>query len=315
MMHCFGKMFSALCALIVFTAGIGEAAEKISVFVSILPQEFFVQKIGKDRVKVQAMVQPGASPATYEPKPRQMAALTRADLYFAVGVPFESAWLQKIAAANPNMKVIHTEQGIEKIPMAAHSHDDPDDHANEIESESHAHEHTHAHAHGHARDHGIPDPHIWLSPPLVKKQARAIFHALRGIDPENESFYEANFQEFAAEIDRLDADLKDTFAGKTGLQFMVFHPAWGYFARAYGLEQIPIEIEGKSPKPAQLKALIEHARKSGIKIIFVQPQFSSKSAELIAREIGGEVAFADPLARDWSANLRAVAEKFKSALQ
>ncbi len=113
----------------------------------------------------------------------------------------------------------------------------------------------------------------------------------------------------------MDADLKDTFAGKTGLQFMVFHPAWGYFARAYGLEQVPVEIEGKSPKPAQLKALIQHARNSGIKIVFVQPQFSSKSAELVAREIGGEVAFADPLARDWTANLRAVAEQFKSALQ
>lgn len=307
MMHRFGKMFSALCALVVFTAGVGEAAEKISVFVSIVPQEFFVQQIGKDRVDVQAMVQPGASPATYEPKPRQMAALTRADLYFAVGVPFEAAWLQKIAAANPQMKVDHTERGIEKIPMATHPHGEPDDHAQKMESEPHAHDH--------ANDHGIRDPHIWLSPPLVKKQARAIFNALREIDPNNESFYAANFQEFAAEIDRLDAELKDTFAGKAGLQFMVFHPAWGYFARAYGLEQVPVEIEGKSPKPAQLKALIEHARKNGIKMVFVQPQFSSKSAELVAREIGGEVAFADPLARDWTANLRAVAEKFKSALQ
>ncbi|MFW6332971.1 MAG: metal ABC transporter solute-binding protein, Zn/Mn family [Thermodesulfobacteriota bacterium] len=308
-MRLFGKTVSALFVWMVFTAGIAGAAEKIPVFVSIVPQEFFVQQIGKDRVDVQTMVRPGASPATYEPKPRQMAALTRAEVYFAVGVPFEAAWLRKIAAANPNMRVVHTEHGIEKIPMAAHHHDDPDDHANETESESHEHAHVHAH------DHGIPDPHIWLSPPLVKKQARAILHALRDIDPENESFYEANFQEFAAEIDRLDADLKDTFAGKTGLQFMVFHPAWGYFARAYGLEQVPVEIEGKSPKPAQLKALIQHARNSGIKIVFVQPQFSSKSAELVAREIGGEVAFADPLARDWTANLRAVAEQFKSALQ
>lgn len=306
-MHRFGKTISALFFWMVFTAGVGGAAEKIPVFVSIVPQIFFVQQIGKDRVDVQAMVQPGASPATYEPKPRQMAALTRADLYFAVGVPFEAAWLQKIAAANPDMKVVHTEHGIEKIPMAIHPHGEPEDPAEATESEPEAHDH--------AQDRGIRDPHIWLSPPLVKKQARAIFHALRKIDPDHESYYQANFQEFAAEIDRLDADLKDTFAGKAGLQFMVFHPAWGYFARAYGLEQIPVEIEGKSPKPAQLKALIEHARKNGIKVVFVQPQFSSKSAELVAREIGGEVAFADPLARDWTANLRKVAEKFKSALQ
>ncbi len=118
-----------------------------------------------------------------------------------------------------------------------------------------------------------------------------------------------------AQIDRLDTDLKNTFSGKTGLQFLVFHPAWGYFAQAYGLKQVPIEIEGKAPKPAQLRALIQHARENDIKVVFVQPQFSNKSAELIAREIDGQVAFADPLADNWMANLRQVADKFEAALK
>jgi zinc transport system substrate-binding protein len=96
---------------------------------------------------------------------------------------------------------------------------------------------------------------------------------------------------------------------------MVFHPAWGYFAHAYGLKQVPIEIEGKEPKPAQLKELIQHTRKNDIKAVFVQPQFSTKSAELVAREIGGQVAFADPLAEDWIANLRQAADKFQSVLK
>ncbi len=109
--------------------------------------------------------------------------------------------------------------------------------------------------------------------------------------------------------------MKKIFAGKTGLQFMVFHPAWGYFASAYGLKQVPIEIEGKNPKPAQLKELIEHARESGVRVVFAQPQFSTKSAELVAREIGGQVAFADPLAEDWIANLREIAGKFHEALK
>ena len=116
-------------------------------------------------------------------------------------------------------------------------------------------------------------------------------------------------------IDELDSRLKDTFKGKHGLQFMVYHPSWGYFADAYGLRQIPIEIEGKEPKPAQLKELIEHAREHNIRIIFVQPQFSTKSAELIAREIDGQVVFADPLAEDWVGNLSEIAEKFKAALK
>jgi zinc transport system substrate-binding protein len=139
--------------------------------------------------------------------------------------------------------------------------------------------------------------------------------ALQDADPAHRDDYAANFKAFIAQIDQLDADLKKTFAGRKDLQFMVFHPAWGYFAHAYGLKQVPIEVEGKNPKPAQLQELIQHARGKGIKVVFVQPQFSTKSAELIAREIGGQVAFANPLAEDWMANLREVAGKFQKALK
>jgi len=142
-----------------------------------------------------------------------------------------------------------------------------------------------------------------------------ILAALQEADPQHRSIYEDNFKAFAAQTNQLDADLKKTFAGKTGLQFMVFHPSWGYFAHAYGLKQVPIEIEGKEPKPAQIIELIQHAREKDIKVIFVQPQFSAKNAKLVAKEIKGEVAFVDPLAEDWSANLREVANKFKSALK
>ncbi len=287
------------------------ASDKLPVFVSIVPQKYFVQQIGKNLVEVHAMVQPGASPATYEPKPQQMADLSKAEIYFAIGVPFENTWLGKIADSNPNMRVIHTDHGIKKLAMAAHQHHH-DEHAEKHLEDEHNGEAAHDEDH---REHAGLDPHIWLSPPLVKIQARTILAALHEADPENRSVYEANFKAFTARIDQLDADLKKTFAGKKGLQFMVFHPAWGYFAHAYGLKQAPIEIEGKDPKPAQLKELIQHARENGIKVVFVQPQFSTKSAELIAREIGGQVAFANPLAEDWMANLRAVADKFESALK
>jgi zinc transport system substrate-binding protein len=291
------------------------AAGKLPVFVSIVPQQYFVQQIGKDLVDIQVMVQPGANPATYEPKPKQMVDLSKTKIYFAIGVPFENAWLEKIADANPNMRVIHTDHGIEKLAMEAHHNS----HEKEHHEGDHDHEKGEHHEEAeHDKDHhehtGL-DPHIWLSPPLVKIQARTILAALQEADPVHRSVYEANFQAFAAKIDQLDADLKKTFAGKTGLQFMVFHPAWGYFAHAYELKQVPIEIEGKDPKPAQLKELIEHARKNDIKVVFVQPQFSTNSAELIAREIGGQVAFANPLAEDWMANLRQVADKFQAALK
>jgi len=286
------------------------AVDKIPVFVSILPQKYFVQQIGKDLVDVQAMVRLGASPATYEPKPQQMVALSKAKIYFAIGVPFENAWLEKIVSVNLNMNVVHTDHGIQKLEMVAHH--DHDDHAEEHDDEKHHDEVAKDEDH---HEHEGLDPHIWLSPPLVKIQASAILAALQEADPAHKTIYEENFNDLMARVDKLDNELKKTFAGKKGLQFMVFHPAWGYFAHAYGLEQVPIEIEGKDPKPAQLKELIEHSRESGIKVIFVQPQFSTKSAKIVAREIGGQVAFADSLAEDWMGNLRQVAEKFKEALK
>jgi zinc transport system substrate-binding protein len=266
--------------------------DKLSVFVSIAPQRYFVQQIGRELVDVHAMVPPGADPHTYEPKPRQMVSLATAKLYFAIGIEFEAARLTKILSTNPQIKVVHTDQGIQKISMTAGHHHSEDQH-----------------------DRSGRDPHIWLSPPLVMMQARTILNALQEVDPINRSSYEANYKTFMAELVDLDADLKKIFADRQGLRFMVFHPSWGYFARSYGLVQVPIEIEGKSPKPAHLTELIENAREKNIKIVFVQPQFSSKIAELIAREIGGEVAFVDALAENWSENLREVANKFEAALK
>ena len=262
-----------------------------------------------------------------------MAALSKARLYFAIGVPFEDVWLAKIAAVNPKMKIVHTDHGIDKIPMEAHHHHE-DEHAHHDDEKAHHddqdhHEDEHAHreaekAHHHDdRDHHEDkhaehtelDPHIWLAPPLVKIQARTIRDALKASDPAHKADYTANYRKFAADIDRLDSDLRKVFAGKEGLRFMVFHPSWGYFAKAYKLKQVSIEIEGKDPKPAQLKELIEDARENGIRVVFVQPQFSARSAKLVAREIGGQVVFVDPLAEDWMDNLRKVADKFKMAVR
>lgn len=324
-MYRFVRRFFLLTALAATLPVTSFATDKVPVFVSVVPQKFFVQQIGKDLVEVQVMVEPGASPATYEPKPQQMAALSMSKIYFAIGAPFEKAWLEKIAAANPKMQMIHTDHGITKLAMKAHHHDDEqkgkdhhDAHHDHEEAGHHDAQHDQEKV-GHDGDghheHAGLDPHIWLSPTLVKIQAKSMMSALQEADPEHKSVYEENFKTFMARIDQLDRELKTIFSGKKGLQFMVFHPAWGYFAHEYGLEQVPIEIEGKDPKPAELKELVKHAKEDGIKVIFVQPQFSTKSADVVARDIGGEVAFANPLAEDWIANLRQVAEKFKAALK
>ena len=300
------KLIGFCCVLIATAAVAGSAFGKLPVFVSIAPQKYFVQQIGKNLVDIQVMIPAGADPHTYEPKPKQMVTITRARLYFAIGIEFEKARLKKLFRANPKLKVVQTDQDIQKIPMAAHHHsDDKGEHPAETE-------------YGQDKDYRANrrlDPHIWLSPPLVRKQAHAILTALQEIDPAHRLTYEANYQTFASEIADLDAELKTIFAGRRGLQFMVFHPAWGYFADTYDLQQLPVEIEGKNPKPAQLTELIEHAQASDIKVIFVQPQFSARSAELIARQIGGQVVFADPLAEDWAENLRKVAQQINVQLR
>jgi zinc transport system substrate-binding protein len=285
-------MVAALGVVILLVAGSPRAEDKLLVFVSIPPQKYMVQQIGQALLDVEVMIPAGADPHIYEPKPRQMVALSKARLYFAIGIqPFENTWLKKLVSSNPEMMLVHTDRGVQKIPMATPQHKADDRHA------------------------GEPDPHIWLSPPLVMKQAQTILNALLEFDPASRTVYETNYRAFVSELQALDAELKNIFAAKQGLPFMVLHPAWGYFAHTYGLRQVPIELEGKDPKPAQLKELIDYAKQNQIKIIFVQPQFSPRNAELVAKEIGGQVVFADPLAADWSDNLREVAGKFKSALK
>ena len=208
------------CAFIFIFASEARSNDKLSVFVSIAPQRYFVQQIGKELVDVHAMVPPGADPHTYEPKPRQMVSLVTAKLYFAIGIEFEAARLKKILSTNPQIKVVHTDEGIQKISMTEGTH----------------------HSEGQHDRSGL-DPHIWLSPPLVMIQSRTILKALQEVDPANRSSYEASYKTFMAELVDLDADLKKIFADRQGLRFMVFHPSWGYFARSYGLVQVPIEID------------------------------------------------------------------------
>jgi zinc transport system substrate-binding protein len=283
-----------------------QADEPLQVTVSILPQKYFVEKIGGDRVAVTVMVEPGAEPHVYDPKPQQMAALAKSKIYFALGVPFEDAWLQKFTSANPRMKIIHTEAGIQKLPMKAH---DPQDEQTGASRQHHAQPAQDGHQE-------VLDPHVWLSPPLAMIQARNILDGLLQSDPANRSSYEANYKKLMEGLVALDLDLLRLF-GEAGdhKEFMVFHPAWGYLAAAYGLAQTPIEVEGKEPKAADLKRLIEHARERQIKALFIQPQYSATSAKVIAEALGAQIVSADPMAQDWENNLRDVAEQFKAAMK
>ena len=273
-------------------------SEPLDITVSILPQEYFVEKIGGDRVKVNVMIGPGDNLHIYEPKPQQLKALSEADAYVSIGVPFEKAWMDKIQGVNSQLLVIDSAKGIQRMEIVAH---DQQGGKNTEKGDEHAEQNL--------------DPHIWLAPQLVKVQAENIYQGLVKIDPANQERYQANLKEFLAQIDQLDQQIKQNLTGITNRQFIVFHPAWGYFAREYNLEQVPIEVGGQEPSAAELGELIKEAKDDNIKIIFAQPEFSTQSAETIAKEIGGEVLLITPFALDWYNNLLQVSETLAAVLK
>ena len=274
------------CILIILFAS--TVFGKINVTTSILPQKFFVKKIGGDLINVNVMVLPGSNPAIYEPKPKQMQELKNSKLYFAIGVPFENVWLKKFKSINPQMKIILTQKNIKRVPMVKREKTSKRE---------------------------ILDPHIWLSPALVKKQCETIKNALIEADSKNKRIYEKNYKKFRNEIDNIDKEIKQILKNSSGKKFIVFHPSWGYFARNYGLIQIPIEIEGKKPKPKDLIKLIKLAKKENIKVVFIQPQFSTTMAETLAKQIKGKIVKVDPLAENWSENIINAARAFAKELK
>ena len=270
----------------------------INVSVSVLPQKYFVERIGGNLVTVNVMVGPGDSPHTYEPKAGQMKALSRADIYFAIGVEFENAWMDRIASANSNMVIVDLREQLELLPLTdihrvegnARNEEEPD----------HTQEET--------------DPHVWTSPEMVADISREIADQLVKVDPDNEAVYEENLNLFLLDIQDLQKGIQNTLSKAENRKFLVFHPAWSYFAREFDLIQIPIEIGGTEPSPAELIELIDEAKAENIKVLFAQPEFSTQTAQYIANEINGEVVLVSPLAENWLENLREISAKIESAL-
>lgn len=266
---------------------------KINIAVSIIPQKTFVEKIGGDKVNVIAIVKPGDSPHTYEPKPSDMKEISKAVIYFPIKINFENTWLEKFANQNKNMKFVEMTNGISFITMKKHKHNKK------------KHKQKHSDSHKKKNTSKIkPDPHTWISPLNVKIMAKNIFYSLVKIDPANKSYYKENYQNFLKEITITDNKIREIlFSVENNSKFMVFHPAWGYFARDYGLLQLKVEAEGKEPKPKELIEIIKQAKKENIKAIFTQKEFSTKSAQTIADSLNIKVLTESPLAENWSENL------------
>ena len=270
-------------------------SDTLSLFVSIPPQKFMVQRIAGDLVSVEVMLPPGQSPATYEPSPQQMARLSKATALIRIGVPFEERLMTKISDTIPGLEVVDVREGITLRRMTAHHHHD-------------------GHHHGHTHEAGAPDPHTWLDPRLAMVQARTIHDALVRLLPEKTAELEAGLDRLTTELQEADRLVGVALEPLRGRTIYVFHPAYGYLTDAYGLEQVAVEVEGKEPSARRLAGLIEQARRDEVSAIFFQPQFSRSSAETLALEIGCTAVEMDPLAEDYVANLKEMAASISSAL-
>lgn len=313
----------AAAALAAAVSGIEAAGDlpsgEFKTFVSIPPQQYLVDRIGAPYVTTGVLVAPGRSPHSFDLTPRQMVALVESRAYFTIGLPFEREIIERIETLSPQLTIVDVGRGVPRRNLAEY---DSEGGSGRLEAGTSTHEHGAPAGPLDRRDHqdhaeeepGGTDPHIWLAPALLKLEARNVFEALTELDPGHAAEYGANLAELVDELDALDAEIAEALAPIRGRTIYVFHPAFGYFADAYGLEQVAVETGGSEPGPRDLATLVERAKKDGVRVIFVQPQFASSSAKAVAREIGGAVVPIDPLAYDCLNNLRTVASRIHEAL-
>lgn len=270
----------------------------LQVIVSILPQQYLVERIAGPRAVVLTLVQPGDNEATYSPGPATLAALDGARVWFTMGVHFEDAWLARITRDRPDMEVVSLIAG---LPLRRTE----DDAISTGREQAHDHQHRHA---------GKPDPHAWTDPRLAARMAQRIADTLARLDPDGAAGYQARATELQGELLALHDEIAALLAPARGSVFIVFHPSWGYFADAYSLVQLPIETGGREPGPRGLAEVIRRGREAGVSVVFVQQQFSQRSAQAVAEALGAQLVEADPLAADYTANLRLVAQRMAAAL-
>ena len=332
--------------LIMALLAVSVSFAKVSISVSIIPQAFFVQKIAGNLAEVNIMVQKGKSPETYEPSIKELEKLSKSQVYFTIGMPFENAWQKRFEGVNPNLKIIAPLQKGELEAYLAeygdladsHFHKDFDDLSGKSNESSHessesngksnksslqgreankaiheskidchdskrcvesrnddSQDERESHIHRHY-------PHIWLSFKLSKAHAKVISDNLCEIDAPNCAIYKRNLARFEKEINKMFAHFKSVFGNKGGA-FLVYHPAFSYIANELGLKEFAIEKDGKEAKIAHTKEILELIKKHNIKVIFTQPQFSSKNAQILAKEAKISLKTADPLAFDWLENM------------
>ncbi|MTI61522.1 MAG: ABC transporter substrate-binding protein [Firmicutes bacterium] len=274
---------------IIFVSGtacqVSGESDKLSVAVSIVPEATFVKAVAGELLDVVTMIPPGNSPANYSPSPKELTKFSDSRIYFVMGVPADlTNILAKAEAINPDIKVVKLFAEVNEVY--------PD---REFSL-------------------GKRDPHIWLSPKRAKVMVRIIARELAEIDEKNRDVYQKNAGEYINKLNELDKEISNSLSKLKNKTFIVYHPAFGYFADDYGLEMLAIEEEGKEATPRRVQKIIDLAKKENIKAIFYQAEIDSRQSQAIAEEIGGKTIQVDPLAADYIKNLQKTAEVFNDIL-
>ena len=263
-----------------------QKSEKPILTVTLEPLRYFTEAIAGDNYEVVSMVPKGSSPESYDPTPQQLVNLSKSQAYFRIGyIGFEQAWMKKLEANCPDMKVYNTSKGIDLIRDKGHWHGD------------HFHE-------------GGVEPHVWNSTQNALIIADNIYQALCELDSTHQEDYQKRLDVLKQTIRKTDANVR-TLVENADSTFLIYHPALSYFARDYGLKQVSIEEGGKEPSPAQLKTLIETCRNENVHTIFVQQEFDQRNAQLIANELGVNIVSINPLSYDWVKEMIRIAEALK----
>ena len=266
-----------------FLAG---AQSKPTVVVTIAPQAAFVREVAGDRVNIVTVLPPGANHETYSPPPQDMAQMSNASLYLALGLPPErSNILPKLTEMNRNLKIIDVQNEVAR--SYAPRFFAPDD----------------------------QDPHIWLSPKRAILMVQLTARELSLLDPANRELYAANSQRYVGQIEAAEREARELLSPMANRTFIVYHPAFGYFAEDYNLTMVALEEEGKEADPRRMREVIDMAREKGIKIIFYQEDIDGRQSRTFAEELGGRAEKISPMATNYVDNIRRMARSFAEGLK
>ena len=273
-----------------------EADANLRVLVAVDPLAYLVERVGGDRVVVSTLTPTGKDPESFSPTPADLAALASTRLFFRVGLAVEERFAKNIASIAPKSRSVDLCENVELLPNpCGHSHSETDgDHS--------------SHSHSCSCSNSELDPHVWTSPGVARRLVEQATAALCEASPENAEFFRTNAATLDAELAALQTELSTRLAPFKDRTFVVFHPAYGYFANEFHLTQRAIESQGKAPRPRELAELIETAREAGVRATIVQPEFDRAAAQVVANEIGAELIVHSPLEKDYFINVRTLTD-------